>query len=152
MGWVISYANDWEDYSNYFGEGVEISRNQATAHSLVFWQCLGTVMVPLGVSFSLLIENHGLVDVDLSAILDPFDFNRFVLYLWAMSLFQKLCPAPFPPIIIGGTFKEKVAILFYIPSGNGQVVQFVNIFASIWCYQSLIIAILKICCCISLWL
>ena len=32
MGWVISKANEWEDYSNYFGEGVEISRNWATAH------------------------------------------------------------------------------------------------------------------------
>ena len=21
MGWVISQANEWEDYSNYFGEG-----------------------------------------------------------------------------------------------------------------------------------
>ena len=93
-------------------------------------------MVPLSVSFSFLIENQGLVEVDLSAILDPFDFNRFVLCPWAMSLFKKLCPAPFPPIIIGGTFKEKVAILFYIPSGNGQEVQFVNIFASIWYYQS----------------
>ena len=30
IGWVISYANLWEDYSNYFGERVEISRNWAT--------------------------------------------------------------------------------------------------------------------------
>ena len=36
MGWVISYANDWEDFSNYFGEGVEISRNWVATHSLVF--------------------------------------------------------------------------------------------------------------------
>ena len=36
---------------------------------------LGTVMVPLGVSFSLLIEDHGLViKVDLSAILNSFHF------------------------------------------------------------------------------
>ena len=40
----------------------------------------GTVMVPLGVSFSLLIEDQGLVEVDLSAILDAFDSNRFMLY------------------------------------------------------------------------
>ena len=52
IGWVISYANEWEDYSNYFGEGVEISRIWATAHSLVFWHCLGTVMAPLGESFT----------------------------------------------------------------------------------------------------
>ena len=31
-----SYANEWEDYSGYFGEGVEISRNWATVYSLVF--------------------------------------------------------------------------------------------------------------------
>jgi len=35
-GWVLSYANEWEDYCNYFGEGVEISRIWAIAHSLVF--------------------------------------------------------------------------------------------------------------------
>ena len=26
LGWVISYANEWENYANYFWEGVEISR------------------------------------------------------------------------------------------------------------------------------
>ena len=49
MGWVIS--NEWEDYSNYFGEWAEISMNWATAHFLVFdgqpWNCHG-------MSFSLL--------------------------------------------------------------------------------------------------
>ena len=50
IGWVISYANDWEDYSNYFWEGVEISRILVTTHSLV--------MAPLGVSFHLLIEDQ----------------------------------------------------------------------------------------------
>ena len=49
-------------------------------------------MAPLGVSFSLQIEDHGLVEFDLSAILDPFDFNRFMLFTWAMSFFQMLCP------------------------------------------------------------
>ena len=50
--------------------------NWATSHCLVFqpW-CLGTVMMPLDVLFSLLIEDQGLVEVDLSAILDPFDSN-----------------------------------------------------------------------------
>ena len=33
IGWVISYANEWEDYSNYVWK---ISRIWATAHSLVF--------------------------------------------------------------------------------------------------------------------
>ena len=65
---AISYASEWEDYSIYFREGVEISRNWATAQSLVFWQCLGTLMAPLGVPFCLLIEDYTLV---LSAILVP---------------------------------------------------------------------------------
>ena len=33
---------------------VRISRNWATAHFLNFMVCLGTVMMPMGVSFSLL--------------------------------------------------------------------------------------------------
>ena len=36
MGWVISQANEWEGYSNYLGQGAEISMNWATAHFLVF--------------------------------------------------------------------------------------------------------------------
>ena len=48
----------------------------------------GTVMVPLGVSFSLQIEDQGLVEYALSAILDPFDFNLFMLCAWVMSFFQ----------------------------------------------------------------
>ena len=36
IGWLISHANEWEDYSNYFWEGVEISRIWASAHSLLF--------------------------------------------------------------------------------------------------------------------
>ena len=45
MGWVISQANEWEDYSNYFKEGVGTSRNWATACFLAFygppWNCPG---------------------------------------------------------------------------------------------------------------
>ena len=50
---------------------------------------------PLWVSFHLLTEDKGLV---LSAFLIPFHSNRFVLCPWATSCFQKLCPAPFPPV------------------------------------------------------
>ena len=53
---------------------------------------LGTVLEPLGVSFSLLIGNKAPVEVDLSAVLDPFDSNWFMLCPLALSLFQKLCP------------------------------------------------------------
>ena len=61
-------------------------------------------MAPLAVSFSLQIEDQGLVEFDLSAILDPFDFNQFMLCPWAMSFFQKLCHIPFPPP--SGSFPE----------------------------------------------
>ena len=37
-------------------------------------------MVPLDVSHSLLTEGQVLVNVDLSAILDPFDSNQLMLY------------------------------------------------------------------------
>ena len=46
IGWVIAYANEREDYSVCFGEGVEISRNWAAARCLVFWQCLRPVEAP----------------------------------------------------------------------------------------------------------
>jgi len=64
----------------FLGRGGDFHpKNWATAHSLAFWQCLGTVMVPLGVSFSFLIEDQGLTKVHLSAILDPFDSNQCML-------------------------------------------------------------------------
>ena len=80
-------------YSIHFEEGLEIARDWATAHSLVFWQCLGTIMAPLCVAFSLLIEDQGLVG--LSAISDPFYSNRFMLCPWAMSFLSKVVPCPF---------------------------------------------------------
>ena len=55
-------------------------------------------MAPLDASFILLIEDQGLMEVNLSAILDPFDSNQFMLYSWAMSFFHKLFPAPFLPV------------------------------------------------------
>ena len=78
--WVISYTNEWVEHSNNWG----------TTH---FWQCLGTVLAPLVVSFSLQTEDQGLVEFYLSS-----DFNWFLLCPWAMSFFQKLGPAPFTAI------------------------------------------------------
>ena len=43
------YANEWEGHSSYFGGGAETSRIWATAHSLVLYQCLATVVTPLSV-------------------------------------------------------------------------------------------------------
>ena len=55
-------------------------------------------MEPHSVSFSLQIEDQGLVEFGLSAILNPFDFNQFMICPWAVSFFQKLCLGPFPPV------------------------------------------------------
>ena len=85
--WTVNNS-EWEDYCSYFGEGVEISGSWATAHILVFWCCLGTVMVPLVVSFSLLIEDQGLVKADLSASMDPFDSNQFMFILGLYHSFK----------------------------------------------------------------
>ena len=43
-------------------------------------------------------EDQGLVEVDLSAILGPFESNQFILCPLAESFFQRLCPAPFLPV------------------------------------------------------
>ena len=51
-GWVILYTK-CKDYSNNFGEGERTSRNWAKDQFLAFF-CLGTVMEPVGVSFSML--------------------------------------------------------------------------------------------------
>ena len=94
MGWVISWAKEWEDNSNYFGEGLETSRSWAT-----FWSFDGALELSwrLWVCRSLLREDQGL-EIHPSAILDPFDSNWFMLCPWAMTFSQKLCPAPCPPV------------------------------------------------------
>ena len=53
MSWIISYTNKWEEYSNYIEDGVEISRNWATAHFGALMVSLGTVLAPVYVSFSI---------------------------------------------------------------------------------------------------
>ena len=50
-------------------------------------------MVPLGVSFSLQIEDHGLVEFDLSAILDPLDLMG-LCYALGLSHSFKSCALP----------------------------------------------------------
>ena len=73
-------------------------------------------MATLGVSFHLLIEDQGLV---LSAILVPFDSNQFMLSPSAMSFFQKLCPAPFPPVTISQSYL-RCYLLGYSPGGHKE--------------------------------
>ena len=41
LGWVTSWANEWECYSNYLREGIGISRNWSLGPFMVG---LGTVM------------------------------------------------------------------------------------------------------------
>ena len=104
IGWVISYANNWEDYFNYFWERMEISRILVTTHSLV--------LAPLGVSFHLLIEDQDWV---VSAVFVPLDSNQFILCPWAVSFFWKLCSALFPPVTPPPLLTENV---FLIPLGE----------------------------------
>lgn len=54
MCWAISQGNEWEDDSNYFGKEAEISRTCATTHFWHFMVILRTSLVPVCVSFSML--------------------------------------------------------------------------------------------------
>ena len=78
----------------------------------------GTVMALLGVSFHLLIKDQDLV---LSVILVPSDSDRFILYAWAMSFFQKLCPAPFSPVtpVLLTMGLPGALSLFWVASSSG---------------------------------
>ena len=40
------------------------------------------------------------MEADFSAILDPFGSNQFMSCPWAMPFFQRLYPAPFPPVSV----------------------------------------------------
>ena len=82
--WVNSYANEREDHPNHWG----------TTHSSVFWQCLGAVLSPLGVSFSLQFGDQDLVEFDLSS------WTRLILIglCYALGLWHsfKSCALPLP--------------------------------------------------------
>ena len=91
MGWVISQANEWEDYSNYFGEGAEISRNWATIHFFFIFDgwpqnCCGAMSANvLQQAYS---EAQGLLEVESSGMLVLVDSNQFLSCPMAMSFFQ----------------------------------------------------------------
>ena len=74
-------------------------------------------MAPLGVSFHLLTEDQGLV---LSATLVSFDSNWFMLCRRAMSFFEKLCPAPFPPVTKGGMVKTNFVAISELFNRNNE--------------------------------
>ena len=88
IGWVISYANEWEDYSNYFGEGgrefLDVGHHPLLGLLTVPWNCHGTSgcvisFADLGSRSCLPSWSH-LILISLCC-------------LWAMSFFWKLCPA-----------------------------------------------------------
>ena len=95
--------NDWEGYSNDFGERMEISRGWATTHFLGFdgqpWNCHGTCgcVIELSATISKC-WGSGLHGSWLIAILDPFGSNQFILCPWAVPFFSSLCPAHFLPV------------------------------------------------------
>ena len=76
LAWRISWT---EEPGRLQSIGPHAELDMIELLTLSFTSFFGTVMVPLGVSFSLLIEDQGLVEVDKSAILDPSDSNRFIL-------------------------------------------------------------------------
>ena len=76
------------------GDGVEISRNWATTHILVFdsqpWNhpgISGCLIYLADVLQWVYTEDQGLIEVDLSAILDLFYSNQFMSFPQAMSSF-----------------------------------------------------------------
>ena len=81
-------------------------------------------MAQLSVSTHLLIEDQ---DLDLSASLAPFDSNGFMLYPWAKSFFQKLCPAAFPPVTVPQILME----LLQMPTAETEV-SFFQVLSPCW--------------------
>ena len=75
--------------------GVAKSQTQLSNWTELNWNCHGTSGCVTSLSDwgsrSSLVCHQGLVLV-------PFDSNQFMLCPRAMSFFQKLCPAPFPPV------------------------------------------------------
>ena len=83
-GWVISYANEWR---------IILENHPLLRLLTVPGNCPGASVCVIyladwGWRFSWI----------WLVLLDPFTFNWFMLCPWAMSFFQKLCPAPFPPV------------------------------------------------------
>ena len=100
MGWVILYANEWEDYSNYFKEGARISRNQITTHFLAFygWPLLWHGLVCHSAYANVLqwVYNkaQGLLEVQPYTILNLMHSKKVISYPQRLLLKVVLCPLP----------------------------------------------------------
>ena len=141
MRWVISYANEWEDYSNYFGEGGEISRNWATAQFVVFddWpqNCPHTcecVIYLVRVFQWAYTETQGLVEVDLSTILDLLGSNQFMSCPRAVSFLKSLCPVTFPLRLMGQLHSSTQSILSTAAPGPQWALSISAVSAVLWIF------------------
>ena len=109
--WVISYANEWGDHPNSCGN----------THSSVFWQCLGTVLAPLGVSFSLQTEDQGLVEFDLSSLI------HFILiglcYALGYVIFSKVVPYPLPSCFMFFSWVPSRPTMLPLQSSGGTTIK-----------------------------
>ena len=93
--WVNSYADEWEDHLNHWG----------TSHSSVSCHCLGAVLPPLGMSFSLQIEDQSLVESDLS----PWAHLILISLCYVLGLCHsfKSC-AIFPSLLLPALFLSPI--------------------------------------------
>ena len=103
MDWVISLANEWEDYSNYLADGTEVSLNWIMAHFLLFdgqlQNCHGAggCVTQLMYYDELCDASQGSLEVEYSAILDLFDSNQFSSILYGYIILLKTVPFSLPP-------------------------------------------------------
>ena len=93
MGRVFPQAKEQKEYSNHLGEGVGISMIWATAHFLAFQSWPGTVLMPVFVSFSMLVhyneynEAQGLLKLNLP----QFWAQSVLTSFYCIQFFSRLC-------------------------------------------------------------
>ena len=104
---LISYANEREDHSNSWG----------ITHFSVFWQCLGTVLTPLSVSFSLQIEDQGLVEFDLSSWIHLILFS--LCYALGLCHSFKSCALPLSSCFSLSSWAPSVPTMLALQTSGG---------------------------------
>ena len=104
MDQVISLANEWEDYSDYLGDGAEVSLNWVMAHFLLFdgqlQNCPGTgggCVTQLMYYNELYDASQGSLEVEYSTILDLFDSNQFSSISYGYIILLKTVLFSLPP-------------------------------------------------------
>ena len=92
IGWASSYVNEWEDYSNYFGEGAEISRIRPPPTPWSFnrpWNLHGTSACVISLA------DWGSRS-SLVCSLGPIWFQSVQVVSLGYVLLSKVVPCPFP--------------------------------------------------------